>query len=129
MVVKWSVLAQEDLDQIMLYIAQDNAQRAISFTYELWEEVEKLKCFPMRGVRVPERSENHRVLHYKGYTIYYLLEEDTVVVLEVCQDAKAKRRITLLRNDWLFQTHQYKNDFNFLMISYELYLYQMSRTG
>jgi len=63
MIVEWSALAQDDLDQIMLYIAQDNAQRAISFTYELWEEADKLKIFPMRGVRVPERSENHRALH------------------------------------------------------------------
>jgi toxin ParE1/3/4 len=50
----WSPAARDDLHDIVIFIARDNANRAMSFGYELISEIDRLQEFPELGRIVPE---------------------------------------------------------------------------
>jgi plasmid stabilization system protein ParE len=50
----WSPAASDDLHDITAFIARDNANRAMSFGYELIAETERLLEFPESGRIAPE---------------------------------------------------------------------------
>src|SRR5262245_26320471 len=58
----WSPAARDDLHDIVVFIARDNPNRAMSFGYELISETDRLQEFPELGrIIVPEyRSDNLR---------------------------------------------------------------------
>jgi len=57
----WSPAARDDLHDIVVFIARDNPNRAMSFGYELISETDHLQEFPELGRIVPEyRSDNIR---------------------------------------------------------------------
>jgi toxin ParE1/3/4 len=50
----WSPAARDDLHDIVVFIARDNPNRAMSFGYELISEIDRLQEFPELGRIVPE---------------------------------------------------------------------------
>ena len=56
MKIIFSELADTDMQDILEYIAQDDLERAVSFTLELEEQIEKLSDYPTNILRI--RSKN-----------------------------------------------------------------------
>ena len=54
----WSPAARDDLHDIVVFIARDNPNRAMSFGYELISETDRLQEFPELGRIVPLRIVN-----------------------------------------------------------------------
>ena len=50
----WSPAARDDLHQIVLFIANDNPEQAMSFGYRLISATDHLHDFPEHGRIVPE---------------------------------------------------------------------------
>ena len=58
----WSPAARDDLHDIVVFIARDNPNRAMSFGYELISETDRLQEFPDLGAnvhRVPREGGVH----------------------------------------------------------------------
>ena len=81
----WSPAARDDLHDIVVFIARDNPNRAMSFGYELISETERLREFPELGRVVPEyRSDNLREILFRPYRIVYRLDHER----KFCQIAR-----------------------------------------
>jgi plasmid stabilization system protein ParE len=50
----WSPAARDDLHDIVVFIARDNPERAMSFGYELISQTDRLQSLPEFGRVVPE---------------------------------------------------------------------------
>lgn len=62
----WSPAARDDLHDIVVFIARDNPNRAMSFGYELISETDRLREFPELGRIVPEyRNDDIRELVFR----------------------------------------------------------------
>ncbi|CAN5693742.1 hypothetical protein BH20ACI3_BH20ACI3_31180 [soil metagenome] len=55
----WSPPARDDLHDIIVFIARDNPNRAMSFGYELISQIDRLQDFPDIGRVVPEYQNNN----------------------------------------------------------------------
>ena len=68
--IEWSLKAENDLNIIIDYIAQDSLEYALSFYEQVREKVENLIQFPKMGRIVPELDElNIRELILRNYRI------------------------------------------------------------
>lgn len=71
----WSPAARDDLHDIVVFIARDNANRAMSFGYDLISATDRLQEFPEFGRTVPEyRDENIREIIFHPYRIVYRVD-------------------------------------------------------
>ena len=62
----WSPAARDDLHDIVVFIARDNPNRAMSFGYELISETDRLNEFPELGRIVPEyRNDDVREIIFR----------------------------------------------------------------
>ena len=50
----WSPAARDDLHDIVIFIARNNPERAMSFGYQLIAATDQLQLFPEHGRIVPE---------------------------------------------------------------------------
>jgi toxin ParE1/3/4 len=55
----WSPAARDDLHDIVTFIARDNSDRAMSFSYELISRADRLQMFPEQGRIVPEYEDQN----------------------------------------------------------------------
>jgi len=55
--IEWSLKAENDLNEVIDYIAQDSLEYALSFYEQVREKVENLIQFPKMGRIVPELDE------------------------------------------------------------------------
>ena len=70
----WSPAARDDLHDIVIFIARDNPERAMSFGYQLISETDRLQAFPRLGRLVPEyQNEDLREIILRPYRIVYRL--------------------------------------------------------
>jgi len=68
----WSPAARDDLHDIIVFIARDNPDRAMSFGYELISQTDRLQEFPDIGRVVPEfQNDNLREIIFRPYRIVY----------------------------------------------------------
>jgi toxin ParE1/3/4 len=73
----WSPAARDDLHDIVVFIARDNPNRAMSFGYELISETDRLQEFPELGRTVPEHRDNHiREIIVRPYRIVYRVDHE-----------------------------------------------------
>ena len=73
----WSPAARDDLHDIVVFIARDNPNRAMSFGYELISETDRLQVFPELGRDVPEyRNEYIREIIFRPYRLVYRVDHD-----------------------------------------------------
>ena len=81
----WSPAARDDLHDIVVFIARDNPNRAMSFGYELISETDRLQEFPELGRIVPEyRSDWIREIIFRPYRIVYRVDHER----KLCQIAR-----------------------------------------
>jgi toxin ParE1/3/4 len=76
----WSPAARDDLHDIVVFIARDNPNGAMSFGYELISETDRLQEFPELGRIVPEyRNDNIREIIFRPYRIVYRIDHENNV--------------------------------------------------
>ena len=92
----WSEQARDDLQSIVLFIAQDNPAVAESFGYQLMSQVDMLAQFPQIGRMVPEENdETIREIIFRPYRIIYkvLGEKRIVAIARVWHGARGEPEI------------------------------------
>lgn len=86
--VVFSRKAEDDLEAIADYIAQDNPARTLSFLPELRKQWVNLGHFPNDHPRFLELGERSRVIPYKNYVVLYQILDDTVAIERIIQGAR-----------------------------------------
>lgn len=82
--IYWSLIANQDLEEIADFIAKDSPFYAINFVEKVLQYVERLTDFPELGRIVPEfNQENIRELIFHNYRIVYKLENDNIFIVSV----------------------------------------------
>lgn len=80
--------ADQELEEIALFIAEDSPTKAISFIDEMLDSVQnRLTSFPYIG---KEYKFKQRMIVFKGYIIFYGVDEDkkTVNISHILNPAK-----------------------------------------
>ena len=80
----------EDLEEIVLYIAQDNPVAALKMHDEIIAKANNLSFFPKLGRLVPERkiaAAGYRMLIIKPYLVFYRMIDQTVFIYRVLHGA------------------------------------------
>ena len=83
--------AQNDLEQIFYYIADDSINNAGNFVLPLEKKIYSLEVFPDRNPFIPENEffgTKYRHLIYKKYRIVYRIVERSVFILRIFHGAK-----------------------------------------
>lgn len=83
--------AQDDLEQIYYYIADDSVNNATNFLLQLEEKIYSLEAFPDRNPLIPENEffgTNYRHLLYRKYRIVYRIVGKSVYILRIFHGAK-----------------------------------------
>lgn len=84
MKVHWTETAEEHLDAIYLYIAQNSPQYAILMVDRLTRRSQQIADFPLSGRKVPEyKMEQIREVIEGHYRIIYHIKPDQIDVLAV----------------------------------------------
>ena len=81
----WSPAARDDLHDIVIFIARDNSERAMSFGIELIFQVNRLQSSPESDRVVPEY--HHQLLReiiFRPYRIVYRVNHER----KVCEIAR-----------------------------------------
>ncbi|MBM9538806.1 type II toxin-antitoxin system RelE/ParE family toxin [Desulfobulbus alkaliphilus] len=89
--------AQNDLEYIFCYIANDNLANAKKFIRELEEKIYSLDSSPERCPFIPENTffgTSYRQLIHKKYRAIYKIDNDAVYILRVVHGS---RLLKLLR--------------------------------
>jgi len=89
--VNLSQQAQNDLEHIFYYIADDSINNAKNFIAQLENKIYSLEEFPYRHPLIPENeffNTDYRHLNYKKYRIVYRVTEKSVFILRVVNGAK-----------------------------------------
>jgi len=89
--VNLSQQAQNDLEQIFYYIADDSINNASNFILQLEKKVYSLELFPDRHPLIPENEffgTDYRHLIHKKYRIVYRIAERSVFILRIFHGAK-----------------------------------------
>ncbi|RZB30709.1 MAG: hypothetical protein SRB1_02989 [Desulfobacteraceae bacterium Eth-SRB1] len=83
--------AQNDLEQIFYYIANDSINNAANFVLQIEKKVYSLEDLPDRNPFIPENEffgTGYRHLIYKKYRIVYRIVERSVFILRIFHGAK-----------------------------------------
>jgi len=82
--IGWSLKAENDLNEIIDYIAQDSLEYALSFYEQVREKVENLNLFPEMWRIVPELNDpNIRELILRNYRIIYRILGEKIQLLRL----------------------------------------------
>ena len=97
----WAEVAEADLREIVLHIAEESPARAGKILEEIAEKVSGLSRFPERGRIVPELRDQgiflYRELIHSPWRIIYRIEEDKVYVLSVLDSRRNVEDLLLKR--------------------------------
>ena len=89
--LSWSLIARDDLREIIRFISFDSPQRAQSFAVRLIAKTDSLPDFPKMGKRVPEtRDDSIRELIFRPYRIVYRVDHkrQTIEIARVWHAAR-----------------------------------------
>ena len=90
--VRWTYEALNDLDEIELFIAQDDPERAVSFVGELIDFGDSLGNFPEKGTQAKWTTDSSiKEFYYEGYTFIYEISLENVIIHEIHNFAKMMR--------------------------------------
>lgn len=95
MTVKLLPIAQEDVNQALIYIAADNPSAADALYHSIVKALEQVAAFPRSAteISVGGRRRYFR-LHVKPYHVYYRIIDDTILVMRVLHERMdAARRL------------------------------------
>jgi addiction module RelE/StbE family toxin len=92
----YSPSAQNDLEEIVRYAAQDNPQAALKLGYYLDDRAHSLTTNPLRGSQVRQRP-GVRKLVCGSYLIFYQIRESlsAIEVLRFWHGARDRRTMSL----------------------------------
>ena len=82
--------ALDDLEEIVLYIAQDSPQAAINMHDRIIDKANDLIIFPKRGPLVPDKkiaASGYRMLGIKPYIAFYRIIDQDVFIYRVMHGA------------------------------------------
>lgn len=82
-----SPLAEQDLEAIGDFIAQDNPHRAITFIVELRNQCSKIAANPKACRLRPELGTNIRSFAYGNYVIFFQENPDTICIVRMLHGA------------------------------------------
>jgi len=90
MALRYTEDAIKDLDDILDFIADDSSERALAFVAKIKSKIELLADFPALGVSCQGKgiSENCRVMIYKSYLIFYSVNEEEILILNIINAAE-----------------------------------------
>ncbi|MCK4799255.1 MAG: type II toxin-antitoxin system RelE/ParE family toxin [Spirochaetes bacterium] len=86
-----SLNAQNDLEHIFFYIAEDSINNAKKFVLELEKKIYSLDIFPERFAYIPENiyfGTNYRHISHKKHRVIYKIDNNSVYILRVIHGAK-----------------------------------------
>ncbi|MGV1099379.1 type II toxin-antitoxin system RelE/ParE family toxin [Thiovibrio sp. JS02] len=99
--VIWASVAEDDLKNIILYIAEDSLANAEIIFEKIKEKASSLKQFPERGRFVPELQEQgiflYRELIVSPWRIIYRISDKKVYILSVLDSRQNAEDILLKR--------------------------------
>ena len=99
--VFWTIVAEEDLKNIILYIAEDSPQNARLIFEKIKEQASSLTHFPERGRTVPELQDQgvflYRELILTPWRIIYRISDKKVYILSVIDSRQNVEDILLRR--------------------------------
>lgn len=99
--VYWAAVAEEDLKNIILYIAEDSPQNARLIFAKIKEQASSLTHFPERGRTVPELQKQgiflYRELILTPWRIIYRISGKKVYILSVIDSRQNVEDILLKR--------------------------------
>lgn len=81
--IVWSAAARNDLDEIWLYVAQDNLETADTLVDRLTEIARPLADFPQMGVARTELADGLRSLTVGSYVLFYSAQRATIRIERV----------------------------------------------
>ena len=82
--------ALDDLEEIVLYIAQDSTAAALRMHDRMIEKANYLKVFPKRGRLIPDKklsAAGYRMLRIKPYMAFYRIIKNNVYIYRVLHGA------------------------------------------
>jgi len=82
--------ALDDLEEIVLYIAQDSRQAALRIHDKISEKANDLSVFPKRGRLVPDRkmsAAGYRMLGIKPYIAFYRVVGRNIFIYRIMHGA------------------------------------------
>jgi len=89
--VNISLSAQNDLEHIFFYIAEDSINNAKKFILELEKKIYSLNTFPERFALIPENiffGTSYRHIVHKKYRVIYKIDNNSVQILRFVRGAK-----------------------------------------
>ena len=99
--VHWAKIAEEDLTNIILYIAEDSPTNARAIFEKIKEKASSLTQFPERGRVVPELQEQglflYRELIVAPWRIVFRISDKKVYILSVLDSRQNVEDILLKR--------------------------------
>ena len=99
--IHWATVAEEDLKNIILYIAGDSPQNARLIFNKIKEQASTLTHFPERGRTVPELQNQgiflYRELILTPWRIIYRITDNKVYILSVI-DSRQNIEYLLLKS-------------------------------
>jgi len=83
--IRYTKLAENDLDEIFQLIYEDKPSMAITYIDKLYNFISLLITNPLMGIECKRKNinKNCRVLIYENYLIFYTLDEENIVILRV----------------------------------------------
>jgi len=99
--VLWSNIAENDLKNIIEYIADDSPPNALKIFKNIKQKASSLNTFPERGRIVPELRDQgilqYRELVISPWRVFYRISEKNVFVLSVLDSRRNIEDILLKR--------------------------------
>jgi len=87
--IEWSSIAENDLNEIIDYIAQDSLEYALSFNEQVNEKIENLTQFPKMGRKVPELDDpNIRELILSNYRLIYRILGEKIQIVRLLHGSR-----------------------------------------
>jgi len=87
--VIWAPKAEQDLYQIIDYIAQDSPSYASLFYDQLHEKVKNLSNFPLMGRKVPELDDsNIREIIIGNYRLIYRISNEALQIVRIIHGSR-----------------------------------------
>lgn len=99
--VLWSNIAEDDLKNIIEYLAEENPLNALKIFRKLKQKASTLLTFPQKGRVVPELRDQgllqYRELIIPPWRIIYRITENSIYVLSVLDSRQNVEEILLKR--------------------------------
>jgi toxin ParE1/3/4 len=86
--IRWTAEAVANLENICLYISEDNSAAALKTVTSIYERIEELVVFPNRGRMGREPGTRELVLTPLPYIAAYRVKDNTVEILHIYHGAQ-----------------------------------------